>query len=554
MNSKDKKYILENIGKKSTAVIAKEEKSGHLLNKKLILVSLILIVIFGSISYTNSLRYPFIWDDKILIVDNPVIKDARNIPLLFQREINYRTSGESNFYRPLQMLVYTLDYVFGKLDVRLYRASSITFHIFVALMLYWLAWLIFKNTIVPFVASILFVTHPIHTEAVVYISGIADPLAAFFMLSGTVFYIKYTRSEKRLYFYILCLLSFLLALLSKEIAIVFPLLLMAYDRIYKGKGGISLKRHASFLLLAALYIFLRNTILNFPVENIITESTTLLQRLPAVFQSLFTYIVKLLLPLDLHMEYQTVLPSITDPRVIIGMVLSILLIWAIMISAKKDKAVSFMLVWFLIQYLPISNIFPLNAFFAEHWIYTPSFGLFILLGWFIFKISERRRLLRIFILSSVVAYACLNSYLTIKQNKTWSDAGWFFKRILKYNPRSPRAHYNLGNAYGNKGNHDQAILEYTKAIELEPNYAEAYNNLGSAYGNKGNYDQAILEYTKAIELNPNLNIAYNNRAVAYYYKHEYDRTRVDVHKAGELGYKVSPHFLEALKKASGREK
>jgi tetratricopeptide (TPR) repeat protein len=102
--------------------------------------------------------------------------------------------------------------------------------------------------------------------------------------------------------------------------------------------------------------------------------------------------------------------------------------------------------------------------------------------------------------------------------------------------------------------YDQAIYEYTKAIELNPNSAEAYNKRGVAYGKKGQYDQAISDFTKALEINPKDAEAYNNRGIAYYFKREYEKSWEDIKKAQEFGYKIPPDFLDDLRKASGREK
>ncbi len=84
--------------------------------------------------------------------------------------------------------------------------------------------------------------------------------------------------------------------------------------------------------------------------------------------------------------------------------------------------------------------------------------------------------------------------------------------------------------------------------------ADAYNNRGRAYYGKGQYDQAISDYNKAIEINPKHAMAYNNRGVACYFKGEYDEAWEDVHKAKSLGSQVHPGFLKALREASGRQK
>jgi len=108
-------------------------------------------------------------------------------------------------------------------------------------------------------------------------------------------------------------------------------------------------------------------------------------------------------------------------------------------------------------------------------------------------------------------------------------------------------HLFKGAAYDSKGMFDEAIAECKKAIAINPNYAEAHTNLGLAYGDKGMFDEAIAECKKAIAINPNYAKAHNNLAVVYYEQGQYDLAIKHCDKAIELGGKVHPEFLEALK-------
>jgi tetratricopeptide (TPR) repeat protein len=99
------------------------------------------------------------------------------------------------------------------------------------------------------------------------------------------------------------------------------------------------------------------------------------------------------------------------------------------------------------------------------------------------------------------------------------------------------------------------LFSYTSAQQkqIESRDAEFYNNRGKAYYHKGQYDQAISDFTKALEINPRDDRAYYNRGFIYYLKKEYDKSWEDVKKAQILGYQISPKFIEDLRKASGRQ-
>ena len=115
------------------------------------------------------------------------------------------------------------------------------------------------------------------------------------------------------------------------------------------------------------------------------------------------------------------------------------------------------------------------------------------------------------------------------------------------------SYYNRGSNYMTRGEYDQAILCFDKAIKMNPEFALAYCNRGTSYYEKEQYEQAILDFTKCIELNPELADAYYNRAGAYCQAQEYDRAWEDVQKARSMDYEIPPDFLMTLRIASGRD-
>ena len=126
-----------------------------------------------------------------------------------------------------------------------------------------------------------------------------------------------------------------------------------------------------------------------------------------------------------------------------------------------------------------------------------------------------------------------------------------FSKAIEMNPRLAPAYNNRGAAYLYKGQYDRAISDLSKAIEINPRLAHAYNNRGWAYIQKWQYTQAISDFSKTIEIDPGFVEAYFYRAVGYSLAGEYEKSLLDVLKAQQMGYQVPLEFLDDLRRATG---
>lgn len=500
------------------------------------LLVFIFLIVFGVFAYSNSLSGKFIWDDIFLIKNNTFIKDLSHLPRIFKSDIGSGGRSEFGFYRPFQVLTYMIDYSFWRLKPSGYHLTNILLHIFVALSVYWLINILFCNNLVALFTSAIFVVHPIHTEAVSYISGRADSLALLFMLLCFIFYIKQIDlSSVKIYFFIL--LSYTLALLSRENSLILPVLLMLYHYTFKKK--IRRREFFSILGLAFFYILLRVTVLRHLLFNV-QCSTNLLQRIPGLFVAIASYIKLLFLPLDLHMEYGKTLFNFNDSKAIFGIIILLSLLIYMVRIRNRNKLIFFALGWFFITLLPQSNLYPVNAYMAEHWLYMPSIGFFLVLNsGLVYLYTERK--LKIFAIVIAIIFLSFYSYLTIKQNNYWKEPIVFYEKMLEYAPNSFKLLNNLGSVYRIIGKYDDAIVLYKKAIENNPNYANAYNNLGLTYKEIHKNDESLVMFKKAIEISPNLIEAYNNLAYLYNDIGKTDEAIVMLKKAIE----INPYYEDA---------
>ncbi len=536
-------------------------------------ISILIITALGFAVYANSLGGAFIWDDLAFIKDNAYIKDWSNAARIFTLDFSKRlTSGggmKYNFYRPLQTLTYMADHSLWGLRPFGYHLTNTILHILAALALFWLVRILFGGTLLPFLTAALFVVHPIHTEAVAYIAGRADSMALLFTLLAFVFYIKSTpviaspegakQSKNEIASSAFGLLAmttcYTLALLSRENSAILPVLLLLYH--YTFKKPVKLAKYAPILLITILYLVFRVAMSqNLLAGGGAANPSISFERIPGFFAALTDYIRLLFLPIGLHMEYGDKLFSMADPKVIIGLISFtglVLILYKFRhceeiasdasYPRNDDRIVFFGLAWFMITLLPSSNIYPIGAYMAEHWLYLPSVGFFLVVaGAFNLVISNQVKkvklanltwldITRLAMTALVIALIAFWSILTIKQNNYWHELIPFYQTTLKYSPDSPKIYNNLGAAYYHLEKNKEAVEAYKKAIELNPYYFETYYNLGAAYHALKMYDEAIAAYKKEIEINPTFPKVYNNLGAAYSDTHQYEKAIEQYNKA-----------------------
>jgi len=516
------------------------------------LLALFLIFTVCFLAYFNSLHSPFIWDDEGLIVKNTLIRSPENVPASFTNDLFFGITSGSNFYRPLQTISYIFDYHFWQLDPYGYHLTNVVLQSFVSFLVFLLIYHFSMNFAVACAGGLFFSVSPIHSESVSYISGRAEMLMGFFLILSFLFFIKSRELKKSTILYILSLISFIFALLSKELAVVFPLVVSGYivyflkDR-FKQKYYF-IKNVSGFFIISFLYLALRSSVLNFSTLRAPSlTNVPLFIRLSVLPKVIFTYLKLLLLPVDLHMSRELARPHSPAGIVIAYFFLALIIfICVYFLKSGKNKVISFMLFWSLAFFIPQSGIFPINAFVAEHFIYLPSISFFMFLAYILHKYLRKS----LFILSAVLI--CLfYIILCAGRNFEWQKPVLFYKNIIKYSPDSFQAHNNLGLQYEYLGRFDEALAHYKRALEIKPDLIEARsnlanlyfklklhkeakeeyerlerselgakagevrNNMGNIYEAQGDFNGAILKYNQALKLDPGLKFTHFNLARIY---------------------------------------
>lgn len=538
------------------------------------------IISISFLVYFNALRSGFVWDDMVLVVDNEGITKLGYFWKDFARDF-FDTAEDTpefkyGYYRPIISLSYMVDYALWGLKPWGFHLSNIIFHIICCVLVYFIGNSLFKNHDTSLVASLLFASHPIHTESVTWISGRTDVVAGIFFLSAFSLYQKtihpflrdketdrdtllkrfpatHTSSrviagslssrevfieifKSRKIFYVCSIIVFAIAMLCKEMVATLPFLLIAYTLYFTGLRNI--RRVTVSLVLSAPYFFvlLLYGVTRFVVLGIHTvvnpggeEVKGIYPTAVSFIKTIFLYLFKLIYPGHLSAYIQNPMSfSITEPAVILSTLGMIVLIFFMVWLRKRWAGVSLMILFYLVTLLPLSNFVRISApwdmgfVMAERFLYIPSFGFCGLIALLLTNSWKTPRqsfpIQKYVTISLTVALLLFYSGRTLLRNRDWVNEKAFFLKAIEDAPEAALLHHALGNMYVREENYNHALVCYKESLRLYPRYHAAYNNIGTIYSKHGHFDQAIVAFTEAIRINPDYVQAHFNLGTVYYQK------------------------------------
>lgn len=487
--------------------------------------------------YSNTLKNGFTHDDVVTIVNNFLINDLHNLPKLFDKKSYFALSGELS-YRPVVTFTYFMEYAVFGLKSWGYHLTNILLHALNGALFYiFLTLLIQSSTAIrqsiavyslnssPLLASLIFVTHPVITEAVNSISFREDPLVFLFYIAALILYllmrredITYSRSS---WIYPLSCLIYLLALLTKEMAITFPLIIYCYEWIYrdkeKGVHPILFNNYnIGYIVITLIYIYLRLYYFNNPNE----ESGLFWPALKTIPWLLQSYLKLAMFPFSLSVYHQTSLVrSIYSLMFIVPSIILILFYATIFMMMKREKGLAFGAIFFIVTLLPVYNLFPITVPFAERYLYVPIAGFAIfagLVGHLIFNIRKKDSVV-IYIFLSFLFILCIYSFAVIKRNVVWKNDYTLWSDAIKKMPNSYHLYRNLGHLYYREGKLKEALQWYQTSFEKNPNDPELPEKIAFIYSKMGLLDDAARFYQAALQVEPN-NPTYHFYLANVYYE------------------------------------
>ena len=509
-------------------------------------------------------------DDHTATTDNPVVTNF-SLASVF----NHFNLG---MYAPLTWIGYALAYAIGKENAMMYHLLSLLVHVFNTWLVYRLLVKLEIRQSLVLPISILFAIHPIQVESVAWIAGFSTPLYSMFCLLSFLYYLDYAADKPGRYrFYALALGMFVLGCLAKSTAVTVPLTLLILDWWRKPARLTRLQQWAGyvpFFLIALgfglLTIYSRESAV---IQNgTVTDTFSAFERVLLVCYAPLFYLYKMILPLQLNIYYsfdkvdgQLPWQYFASPLVVAGMA------WAAWRYRREAPYLAIGLLFFLSNIVVALPFATLGTFelCADHYNYLACIGIFFILaeGWqalqqrFPDMAGALRLAGQIWLLAMVI--------LCFRQIRVWKDTisvvsnaidnGYYFNGIV---------FMGRGVAYGDLGRQQEAIEDFSRAIEVNPTMRDAYKFRGSLYAQAGQMDlaladlnkyvtmdsadvvtwnniamiymrkqqlpQAIEAFTKTIQLKPDAVVSYQNRARVYEMMGNIEMMQADLRKAQEV--------------------
>lgn len=523
-----------------------------------------LVACVSALVYVGTVRFEFVYDDVTQIVGNRYLQSWSYLISYFQTDVWRAIYGPhliTNYYRPVFVVWMRTNYFLFGLHPFGWHLDAILIHAAVSVLVFYVAFKFTRSQLASVVAAIIFGVHPVHIEAVAWVSGATESLYCLLLLGALLAYMNFrpmpepdgTLKSGRKAWLVVSVVLFTFALFSKETAIVLPVLIAAYEGIYRlprylkngTRKGMALFECgwplAIYVLPVVLYTVSRvNAIHGFgrPVSHI--GLTTSILTAPSI---VFFYLKSLVWPVNRSLFYD--LPYVqsatfSDFWLPLSVLLVALALFAALykrvISGDDKKVVAFFFIWMILPILPVLDlaVLPKGEIVHDRYLYLPSIGFCIIAGILIRMAGKGsdvflglNRAQAVIVLPIVLLFAIS----TAMQSSPWASSLLVYANSVKVAPNSAVAKNALGTEFTNLGHYPQAIPMLEDAQHLDPSHYSVMVNLANVYSRVGRAEDSRRNLLLAISTDPTRPEAYYNLGVLEFSRGRYNEAEAALNQA-----------------------
>ena len=474
----------------------------------------LLLAAVTALAYLPALRGGFVWDDDTFLTQNRAIKAADGL-------YRFWFTTQAPDYWPVTYSPLWLEWRLWGMHALGYHAVNLALHIADSLLL----WGVLRRLKIPgaYVAALIFAVHPVNVETVAWITQRKNLMAMLFFLATTWFFLKTglaspspdrSRREKDGPFakaYLLSLLCFLLAMLSKGSVAMLPVMLLGLIAWHRRPRTKDVAFLLPFFLISGALV-LTDIWFQKHGANEVFRSAGFTERLLGAGGVIWFYLDKALLPFHLSFVYPQWHIRVSDPRWWLPLAAAIgltVLLWRY--RRRSTRAALYAWGYFCLMLVPVLGFtdiqFVQYSLVADHYAHLALVGVVV----FVVSVLSGRSRARWGFAAAVAALGLL----TWRQARVYRDPETLFRATLERNPACWLADSNLGNILYQSGRIPEAITRYEDALRLKPDLFEAQNNLGLALAATGRLPEAMMHFDRAAAIHPNDSVVDFNRSVAF---------------------------------------
>jgi tetratricopeptide (TPR) repeat protein len=459
------------------------------------------------------------YSDDAYVLLNPIVThfSVENLKLMF-------LSYFDGHYHPLTLLTLSINYAMSGNHAISYNITNLLIHSSNVVLIFVFIKLLFKRSDFAFVVALIWAVHPLHVESVARITDRKDTQYVFFLLIALINYLKY-KSTLHQKFLIYTLVAFLLSLLSKGQALIFPFIIFLIE-FYNYKADnkkIDFKTISYFLPISLFFAWLAIRAQLFTGYLSQTEDISVSQIIFYPSSILSNYIVKLFIPLNLSAQYS--IPNISEISshyylLIIPIILMVALFFSLI---KKQYIYFFGIVFYLVTVSIMLRVIPIaENFMPDRYNYLPSLGFCIIIAQFYFYLNQKIKSTQVikYIGYSYILFFAAISFLRVP---VWKDGLSVWLDAYKKYPKDTDILQNLGGIYLTKQQPNIAVGYLQKSVESDSLNILARLSLYKTYKALSENDKAKKELVHLFNLKPKTANQFSNQAVVFSQFGMYDK-------------------------------